>query len=77
MLEIARNERSSDRSSASARQASLFESLAVALLRHLWIWRQRIRQRQSLATADDWLLKDIGVSRADVMHECDKAFWRE
>jgi uncharacterized protein YjiS (DUF1127 family) len=77
MHEIARDERPSGRSAASARQASLFESPAAALLRHIRTWRQRIRQRRSLATADDWLLKDIGVSRADVMHECDKAFWRE
>jgi len=47
------------------------------LLRHILTWRERIRQRRALAMADDWLLKDVGVSRADVMRECDKAFWQE
>jgi uncharacterized protein YjiS (DUF1127 family) len=47
------------------------------LLRHIRTWRERIRQRQALAAVDDWLLKDIGVSRGDVMGECDKAFWQE
>ena len=56
--------------------ASSFGSRAAFLLRHLRNWSERIRQRRALAALDDWLLKDMGVSRADAMHECDKAFWR-
>ena len=26
---------------------------------------------------DDWVLKDIGLSRADVMREGEKPFWQE
>jgi uncharacterized protein YjiS (DUF1127 family) len=29
-----------------------------------------------LLTLDDWLLKDIGLSRADVLREALKPFWR-
>jgi uncharacterized protein YjiS (DUF1127 family) len=36
-----------------------------------------MRQRRAPAAVDDWLLKDIGVSRADAMCEGDKAFWQE
>ncbi len=38
-------------------------------------WRDRARQRRQLATLDDRLLADIGISRCDVMRECDKHFW--
>jgi len=78
MHRIARAERPSGRRPAPTRRASAssFESLAAFLLRHILTWRERIRQRRALAMADDWLLKDMGVSRADVMRECDKAFWQ-
>jgi len=60
-------------------QASTFSfgSLAAWSLRRVLTWRVRFRQRQALAAVDDWILKDIGVSRADAMRECDKAFWQE
>jgi uncharacterized protein YjiS (DUF1127 family) len=36
----------------------------------------RSRQRRALAALDDRLLKDIGLSRADVERECSRPFWR-
>ena len=39
-------------------------------------WHQRIMDRHALQTMDDRLLKDIGVSRADVEREANKPFWR-
>ncbi len=36
----------------------------------------RLRQRQMLAELSDEMLKDIGVSRADVDGECRKKFWQ-
>jgi uncharacterized protein YjiS (DUF1127 family) len=39
-------------------------------------WAERSRQRRQLATFDDHMLRDIGVSRADVMAETGKPFWR-
>jgi uncharacterized protein YjiS (DUF1127 family) len=47
------------------------------LLRYILTWSDRIRQRRALQALDDWVLKDIGLSRADVMHEYDKPFWQE
>jgi len=50
---------------------------AWSLLRHIVTWLERSRERQALLALDDWVLKDIGLSRADVMRESDKPFWRE
>ncbi|MBP2290938.1 DUF1127 domain-containing protein [Azospirillum rugosum] len=38
---------------------------------------ERWRQRQALGRLDDHLLKDIGLSRADVDAETRKPFWKE
>jgi uncharacterized protein YjiS (DUF1127 family) len=46
---------------------------AVAVLRE---WRQRSRERAQLASLDDRMLRDIGVSRGDVLQEINKPFWR-
>jgi uncharacterized protein YjiS (DUF1127 family) len=40
-------------------------------------WVERARQRRALLALDEWMLKDIGLSRADVRREHDKPFWRE
>jgi uncharacterized protein YjiS (DUF1127 family) len=37
--------------------------------------RERAAQRQMLAALDDRMLKDLGLSRADVQRECSKPFW--
>jgi len=43
-------------------------------------WIARSRQRRALREiaerTDDYLLKDIGVSRAEAFREADKPFWR-
>lgn len=39
-------------------------------------WLERIRERRQLAQLGDDMLKDIGVSRADVEHVVEKPFWR-
>jgi uncharacterized protein YjiS (DUF1127 family) len=39
-------------------------------------WQDRARQRHSLGEMDDHLLRDIGLSRADVEYESSKPFWR-
>ena len=42
----------------------------------LLLWLQRRRERRQLAGLSDHMLKDIGVTRADVDGETCKAFWR-
>jgi uncharacterized protein YjiS (DUF1127 family) len=39
-------------------------------------FRERMEQRQALLRLNDNLLKDIGLTRADVEWECSKPFWR-
>jgi len=42
-------------------------------------WRERIRERQrlrSLCTLDERVLKDIGLTRAELRHEASKLFFR-
>jgi uncharacterized protein YjiS (DUF1127 family) len=39
-------------------------------------WLDRARQRRALAELDDRGLSDIGLSRADVVQEIHKPFWR-
>lgn len=45
---------------------------AVALV----TWQGRIRERRQLASMDDRLLRDIGVSRSEVHAETIKPFWQ-
>ena len=47
-------------------------SLADTLL----TWQARHRDRMHLMSLDDRLLRDIGISYADVDHEASKPFWR-
>jgi uncharacterized protein YjiS (DUF1127 family) len=42
----------------------------------LLIWQEREFQRRALEGLDDHALRDIGLSRADVVREADKPFWR-
>jgi uncharacterized protein YjiS (DUF1127 family) len=39
-------------------------------------WQLRGQQRRALARLDDRMLRDIGLSRADVEGEVSKPFWQ-
>jgi uncharacterized protein YjiS (DUF1127 family) len=39
-------------------------------------WHERARQRRRLSSLGDHMLRDIGLSRADVESEAGKPFWR-
>jgi uncharacterized protein YjiS (DUF1127 family) len=39
-------------------------------------WAERGRQRRQLAELNDYMLRDIGLTRADVAAETGKPFWR-
>ena len=54
--------------------------LAALLLRLAELtrtWQQRGRQRRQLDYLGDHMLKDIGISRADIEREVSKPAWRE
>ena len=52
-------------------------------LAHLWhqanatmqVWRERSSTRHALAELDDAILRDIGMTRSDVLREASKPFW--
>ena len=39
-------------------------------------WHERARQRCALLELSDYMLCDIGISRADAIGEANKPFWR-
>ncbi|SDJ74586.1 Uncharacterized conserved protein YjiS, DUF1127 family [Pseudomonas delhiensis] len=45
------------------------------LLGRIRRWRELARQREQLASLSDAALKDIGLSRADILQEAEKPFW--
>ncbi len=61
---------------AAARPAPGLGTLLVRLIDTLLDWQERARQRHHLSGLDDHLLRDIGLSRADVEHETAKPFWQ-
>jgi uncharacterized protein YjiS (DUF1127 family) len=42
----------------------------------LFAWQQRRADRLRLQSMDDYMLQDIGLSRADIEVEASKPFWR-
>jgi uncharacterized protein YjiS (DUF1127 family) len=42
----------------------------------LLAWHERARQRRHLQSLSDHMLRDIGLTRADVFAEASKPFWR-
>ena len=47
------------------------------LVHTLLLWHERARQRRHLQDLSDRMLRDIGLSRADVLAEAYKPFWRD
>jgi len=50
--------------------------MLTSLIRTLEIWLVRRDGRQELSSLDDEQLKDVGISREDVLREVSKPFWR-
>ena len=55
--------------------ARLPSGLRQPLVR-LATWRRRARERAQLREMDERLLRDIGLTRAQVLEEARKPFWR-
>ena len=51
--------------------------LPVTLFETLLVWQERADERAHLASLDDRLLRDMGLSRADAEREAAIPFWRE
>jgi uncharacterized protein YjiS (DUF1127 family) len=51
--------------------------IATLLLDLLSSWLRRARERRALQGLDDGMLKDIGLTRADIEFEVHKRFWRD
>jgi uncharacterized protein YjiS (DUF1127 family) len=50
--------------------------LVTRLFDQVFTWLDRARQRRHLGELDDRLLRDIGLSRADVDQEISRPFWQ-
>jgi len=59
-----------------ARFVHTIDSFLGAALNTLFIWDRRHRDRLHLASLDERMLRDIGITGADVQHEAAKPFWR-
>ncbi len=55
--------------------ATAFSYIAKAA-RVIAVWHMRARERQVLSCLNDHYLRDIGLTRHEVMIECGKPFWR-
>jgi uncharacterized protein YjiS (DUF1127 family) len=45
--------------------------------RRILTWHERARQRRALECLSDHMLRDIGLTRADVLAEATKRFWQQ
>ena len=59
-----------------AGHAGSFLRVLDAAVDKVYLWQERAAQRTHLAGLDDHLLKDLGISRAEVLREAAKPFWR-
>ena len=59
-----------------ARLGAGLTSALPALWETLFTWQERASQRRLLASLEDRMLKDVGISRADAEREASKPFWR-
>lgn len=57
-------------------QGRLTLAILARLIDLVQEWRERYRQRRHLASLDHHMLRDIGLSSADVEQEIRKPFWR-
>ena len=57
-------------------QGVIIPRFPTSLLARFFDWRERTRGRRLLGELDDRMLRDVGLSRADVDRECVKHFWQ-
>ena len=76
MAECIHQTASVTRRTAPARWLDLVQESLVSASDSLSRYGRRIRERRALDRLDDAMLRDIGISRADVELEVSKPFWR-
>jgi uncharacterized protein YjiS (DUF1127 family) len=67
----------SGRNAGARRSAHSAGNAVPRLFGALREWRRRSKGRTQLATLDDRMLADIGISRDDAEFLANKPFWRE
>ena len=55
--------------------ATAFAAASIRVFDGLFAWQRRAADRRALLVMDDHLLRDIGLSRADIEAEASKPFW--
>ena len=60
----------------TVRQSSYISEALVTLFNRINDWAERRRTRNHLYQMPDYMLHDIGVSRAEVENEYEKPFWK-
>jgi uncharacterized protein YjiS (DUF1127 family) len=63
-------------SQIALRPRRTYLAAAVGVFEMIAVWQERRRQRSLLARLDDRMLRDIGLTYADVEGEVAKPFWR-
>jgi uncharacterized protein YjiS (DUF1127 family) len=48
----------------------------ASVVERLWARHERARQRRALLQLGDYMLRDIGISRAEALAEATRPFWR-
>jgi uncharacterized protein YjiS (DUF1127 family) len=61
---------------SAARPASPTAQALHRALETVFAWTERARMRRRLLTLDDRLLRDMGLTHAQVHGEAEKPFWR-
>ena len=61
----------------SVRRQSYIGEGVVGLFNRVSEWAERRRARNHLYQMPDYILSDIGVSRAEVAAEYEKPFWKD
>lgn len=60
----------------ASRRSLASQGLVTRLVDRLLDWQDRERQRRHLASLDDHVLADVGLTHGDVEQEIRKPFWR-
>ena len=60
----------------AARQDWSWRRAMQRVAQRILTWHERARQRRQLECLSDHMLRDIGLTRADVLAEATKQFWQ-